>query len=245
MRSSPAAAFALAILTALGVAGRGDADSSSLATPPSLVCALPRGSTTLPAGARHGLINHMRQYPDVRLATAVQRRSAERILAQLIDAARDGNWRDLKQVARAGYDTRTRPRKPGDRTIHYFHAEHHEEPGNRFVLNPRRPKALIYANAPGRPLSLVGAMWSMRRGERGPTPGGPITRWHSHLVCVRGNRRGTEPLPGGSCPAGAQLRPGTEMLHVWFTGDLRSAFSTRAPAPELCKAGLLDGSSCR
>jgi hypothetical protein len=85
----------------------------------------------------------MRQYPDVRLATPSQRRAASRILSQLIDAAKEGNWRDVESVRRAGYVTRTARRKPGDRAIHYFHAEHHEEPGNRAVLNPRRPKALI------------------------------------------------------------------------------------------------------
>jgi hypothetical protein len=34
------------------------------------------------------------------------------------------------------------------------------------------------------------------------------------------------------------------MLHVWFTGDLRSAFAIRAPAPELCAAGYLPRSRC-
>ena len=75
--------------------------------------------------------------------------------------------------------------------------------GGRFTLDARRPKALIFANAPGRPCVLVGAMWSMRRGERGPTPAGPIVRWHSHLVCVVGNKRGTKPLEGGTCSEGA------------------------------------------
>ena len=78
-----------------------------------------------------------------------------------------------------------------------------------------------------------------------PTPAGPIVRWHSHLVCVKGNQRGTKPLDGGRCPSGARLRQGTEMLHVWFTRDLRSAFSTRAPEPELCVAGLLPNGYCR
>lgn len=243
MRTNPLVVAAIG-LAAMGVATSSDAGVLRRPALSPLVCKLPQGSTTLPAGARHGLIEHMRQYPEVRLATRGQRREAARILAQLVDAAKQGNWGDMKAVARAGYQVRPAARKVGDRSVHYFHAEHHEEPGNSFVLNPRRPKALIYANAPGRPLALVGAMWSMRRGERGPTPGGPITRWHSHLVCIRGNRRGTEPV-GGTCPAGARLRPGTEMLHVWFTGDLRSAFSTRAPEPELCKAGLLDRSYCR
>jgi hypothetical protein len=37
----------------------------------------------------------------------------------------------------------------------------------------------------------------------------------------------------------------SEMLHVWFTRDLRSAFAIRAPEPELCTAGLLPHSYCK
>ena len=83
-------------------------------------------------------------------------------------------------------------------------------------------------------------MWSTRDGELGPTPAGPILRWHSHVVCKQGNRRGLKPPASGRCPPGARLTQGTsEMLHVWFTRDLRSAFAIRAPEPELCAAGLL------
>jgi hypothetical protein len=148
-------------------------------------------------------------------------------------------------VRRAGYDTRTAPREPGDLAVHFFHAERDQEP-RRVILNPRRPNALIYANAPGRPLVLVGAMWSTRRGERGPTPAGPIMRWHSHVICSDGIRRGLKPPANGICPPGTSLRQGrSEMLHVWFTGDLRSAFAIRAPQPELCAAGLLPRDYCR
>ena len=88
-------------------------------------------------------------------------------------------------------------------------------------------------------------MYSLKRGERGPSPGGPITRWHSHLVCAKGELRGRKPPEGGACPAGTRLRQGSEMLHVWFTGDLRSAFAVSAPEPELCRAGLLPHAYCR
>ena len=176
-------------------------------------------------------------------ARCAGRRTAGR--AALVSAAEQGNWRDLRAVERAGYDTRTAPREPGDLAVHYFHAERGQEP-RRVILNPRRPKALIYANAPERPLVLVGAMWSTRDGERGPNPGGPITRWHSHMVCKQGKRRGLKPLAGGTCPPGSRLIQGTsEMLHVWFTGELRSAFAIRAPEPELCSAGLLPKNYCQ
>jgi hypothetical protein len=211
----------------------------------TLVCKLPPRATKLPATARHGLVQHLRQYPVLALATSPERAAARRILAQLRGAAERGSWSSLNAVERAGYDTRTAPRRAGDRTIHYFHAERRQEP-RRVILDPRRPKALIYANAPGEPLVLVGAMWSTRRGERGPTPAGAIMRWHSHVICSDGVRRGLKPPASGRCPPGTQLRQGrSEMLHVWFTRDLRSAFAIRAPEPELCAAGLLPGSHCK
>lgn len=167
------------------------------------------------------------------------------MLAQLVSAAKQGSWRDLPSAARAGYGTRTAPREAGDDSIRYLHSERREEQRGRIILDPRRPKALIYANAPGRPLVLVGAMWSMRPDERGPNPGGPITRWHTHVVCAAPGRRGLTPPPGGTCPTGTRLIQGrSEMLHVWFTRDLRSAFAIRAPEPELCAAGLLPRRHC-
>jgi N,N-dimethylformamidase beta subunit-like, C-terminal len=235
------AAVALALVAIVGVPGQGSAGSAIR----PILCKLAPGAKKLPARSRYGLIGHLVKYPEVSLATAAQRARASRILAQLVDASRDESWHDMDAVARAGYKTRTRVRRPGDRSVHYFHADRGQEPRGRLILNPRRPKALIYANAPGQPLALVGAMWSMRLGERGPTPGGPITRWHSHLVCARGNRRGSKPPPSGKCPAGKQLREGPGMLHVWFTHDLRSAFATSAPEPELCAAELLPAGYCR
>lgn len=213
---------------------------------PPLVCRLRSGAKKLPASSRRGLIDHLLQYPDVTLATPRERARARRVLAELESAAANGDWRNVGAAQRAGYDTRTRVRKVGDRSAYYFHAERPQEPRGRVLLDPRRPKALIYANAPGRPLVLVGAMWSTRDGERGPNPGGPITRWHSHVVCKQGERRGLKPPASGKCPPGSRLTQGeSEMLHVWFTDDLRSAFAIRAPEPELCARGLLPRSSCR
>jgi hypothetical protein len=228
------------LLVALALAGE------ARTAPPTLVCHLPPGTSKLPPTARHGFIDHLREYPVLRLATPAQRARARQILAQLEASATSQNWRDPEAAEAAGFDTRTAPRKPGDATVHYFHAERSQEPRRGPLLDVSRPKALIYANAPGRPLVLVGAMWSTRDGERGPTPAGPIMRWHSHLVCKEGARRGLKPPPGGVCPPGSRLTQGTsEMLHVWFTGDLRSAFAIRAPEPELCEAGLLPRSYCK
>jgi hypothetical protein len=238
-----------AALTALAVALvlLGPAASALPATPPALVCKLPRGSSgLLPPTARHGIIGHLRQYPAVALATPLQRARARRVLDRLVAAAAAGNWRDVRTAARAGYDTRSHPRKPGDTSVYLFHAERHEEPRGPSIFDFERPKALIYANAPGRPLVLVGAMWSTRDGEVGPTPAGPILRWHSHVVCKEGRKRGFKPPPSGICPPGSRLMQGaSEMLHVWFTSDLRSAFAISAPKPELCRDGYLPRAYCK
>lgn len=257
------AVTALGVMIAVGLSAGCGGRTETAAEPPSptnvsapaaprapvvrpLVCKLRPGAKRLPASRRRGLIDHLLQYPDVSLATPGERARAERVLGQLVSAAEKGNWQDVRAAERAGYDTRTRARKPGDGSVHYFHAERPQEPRGRVLLNPRRPKALIYANAPGQPLVLVGAMWSMRDGERGPNPGGPITRWHSHVVCAQEGRRGLKPPASGKCPPGARLIQGrSEMLHVWFTGELRGAFAIRAPEPELCTEGLLRKDYCQ
>lgn len=224
----------------------GTAAEARTAPPPTLLCKPPQGQNKLPPTARHGVIDHMLQYPVVSLATPQERRRARSILGQLVAAAERGRWESTAAARRAGYDTTTRPHLPGDRSVRYFHAERREEPRRGAILDAARPKALIYANAPGHPLILVGAMWSTRDGELGPTPAGPILRWHSHIVCKEGKKRGLKPLAGGVCPSGARLTQGaSEMLHVWFTGDLRSAFAIRAPQPELCAEGLLPRDVCR
>ena len=237
-------AYALAALATLMLGASGAAHS---ATPPALVCKLPRDSTgTLPSTARHGIVNHLPQYPAVSLASARQQARARRILTELEAAADHGKWRDLRAATRAGYDTRSRARRRGDTSVFFFHAERHEEPRGRSIFDFTRPKALIYANAPGRPLVLVGAMWSTRDGEVGPTPAGPILRWHSHIVCKEGTKRGLKPPASGVCPPGSRLQQGaSEMLHVWFTGDLRSAFAITAPQPELCRSGFLPRDACK
>lgn len=88
---------------------------------------------------------------------------------------------------RSGLQHEQSAAEAGDRLVHFFHAGHPPEPRKHGLLNPDRPKTLIYANAPGRPLVPVGAMWTTRRGERGPIPGGQFTRWHSHFSCGDGH----------------------------------------------------------
>ena len=228
----------LVSLTVLMLAVSGVARS---ATPPALVCKLPRDSTgTLPPTARHGIVNHLPQYPTVSLASARQQARARRILTELVAAADRGKWRDVRAATRAGYDTRSRARRSGDTSVFFFHAERHEEPRGRSIFDFTRPKALIYANAPGKPLVLVGAMWSTRDGEVGPTPAGPILRWHSHIVCKEGKKRGLKPPASWRLPCRAhdssrvRARCSTSGSPAICGARSRSPLRSRSCAPSAC-----------
>ena len=221
----------------------GGSPAAAPAPPAGVLCTLPEGAARLPASARRGLIGHLEQYPNLSLATASERRAAQRVLDML--GARAVRWTTLDAARRAGFETRLAQRASSDRRPHYLHAERLRERTDDRVFDPARPKALIFAREPGRAAVLVGAMYSVQRGEHGPSPGGPITRWHSHLVCTVGRKRGLKPRGDGTCPSGAVGRQGSEMMHVWFTSDLRSAFAIRAPEPELCRLDLLSGAFCR
>jgi hypothetical protein len=205
-------------------------------------CGLPPGATRLPAGRLRGLAHHLRQYPVLALATRRQTAAARRMLTTLETAA--ARWRSPKSAAAAGFDMHTAVRATGDTSPHYLHAESRRFADDGRYLDPRRPEALIFANTPGRRLVLIGVMFSMPRGIQGPSPAGPIARWHFHRVCAKGSHRGLKPLPDGSCPPGETLGEGSEMLHVWFTHDLRSAYAIHAPEPDLCSAHLLPRAYC-
>jgi hypothetical protein len=232
----------LAVSIALGGVGSGEA-AVAPSPKPRILCTLPPGASRLPASARRGLIGHLEQYPDLSLSTAAERAAARRILSLVRREAR--RWTTLQAAKRAGFETRVARRRAGDETAHYLHAERLRERRTGPAFDAKRPKALIFAREPGRAAVLVGVMYSVQRGERGPSPGGPITRWHSHLVCSVGIKRGLKPLADGTCPPGAKALQGSEMMHVWFTRDLRSAFAVGAPEPELCRDGMLSGAFCR
>jgi hypothetical protein len=232
----------LALVLALLVVGLAVAPSADSAYAPRVLCTLKPGQAALGADVRHGLAAHLVQYPDLSLASPAQRLAAERLLTRLRAASL--RWRDVRVAKKRGFDTHLAKRVPGDTTIGWLHAEHRRFSADRRLLDPTRPEALIYATQPGRAPVLVGAMFSIPRGVQGPTPAGPIARWHSHIVCVRGDARGLAPRANGTCPRGTIKMQGSEMLHVWFTRDLRSAFAVHAPVPELCRDRVLGARAC-
>jgi hypothetical protein len=208
----------------------------------AVVCTLAPGQASLAPGVRHGLAAHLQQYPDLSLATAAQKQAARRLLERARVASE--RWRNVRAAKASGFNTHLAKRAPGDDSIGYLHAEHRRFSADRHILDVKRPESLIYATQPGHRPVLIGVMFSVPRGVRGPTPAGPIDRWHSHVVCMKGHKRGLAPVDG-RCREGSRLTQGSEMLHLWFTRDLRSAFAVHAPVVELCRDGLLTPQACR
>lgn len=195
----------------------------------------------LPPETLRGPAHRLRQYPTLSLATADQLAAAKRLRKQIRTASTP--WQDARAAGAAGYAP-ARLRRPGNGAGLFLHAENRPFSNNAHYLDPEQPEVLIFANAPRRPLVLIGVMFAVARGVRGPTPGGPITRWHTHRVCAQGIKRGLKPRPNGTCPPGTRSRQGAEMLHFWFTRDLRSAFAIHGPMPELCAEGLVPHEYC-
>jgi hypothetical protein len=86
------------------------------------------------------------------------------------------------------------------------------------VLDPARPENLVYVRTPDGPL-LAGVVYVMPRPEmRAPRPGGPITNFHTHSLCIAPSPPWIAGLlsPFGACPAGSVNVVTPEMMHVWL-----------------------------
>jgi hypothetical protein len=94
------------------------------------------------------------------------------------------------------------------------------------VLDPDRPETLVYA-IDDRGATLLGAMYlAERAGVPGPAPGGPITRWHAHNICLTALPPGFGIVsPFGSCPALSVNLTSPEMMHVWIVPDPAGPFA--------------------
>ena len=90
-----------------------------------------------------------------------------------------------------------------------------------YVMDPRRPQGLVYANTKHGPV-LLGAMFQMKHlGQFGPDSGGPLTAWHQHEnICF--TPFGFEfsfMTPLATCPIGAIDISASPMLHVWIVDN--------------------------
>jgi hypothetical protein len=71
-----------------------------------------------------------------------------------------------------------------------------------------------------------------RAGEAGPAPGGPITRWHAHNLCVSLMPPGVGIVtPYGGCPALSLTGTIPEMMHVWVVKNPAGPFAEGIDRP--------------
>ena len=152
-------------------------------------------------------------------------------------AANAERWRDPAAAARAGFRFRDQDEAGPGRPVRFLHVPNPAWRADGRVLDPAHPETLVYWTGPGERLTLVGVMYTAPRGAHGPTVGGPITRWHDHESCRDPATQAKLGRPvDGACPQGQVYRRSGEMMHVWFTGDLATAFARRAPLAALRSA---------
>lgn len=171
-------------------------------------------------------------------ATKAQKRRARRFLHRV---RRDTRRRlpSLRAARRHGYVRGFRmATMSGDRKAPFFHYDNHHLYSDRHTLDPRRPESLIYWFGPAGP-KLVGVMFraSSRHAVHDPI-GGPFLRWHAHAECDH-HRNPSDPMqftaPEGSYCATTGLAHygATQMVHVWLTRHLATAYAHAVPAKAL------------
>ena len=244
-RSTPArlgvagAALALALVaggTGVWAAGTGghDHDPAAAHDPASHVhegatAAGTAGDADGPEMAAH---THGPNVPEVAAATEDQRAKAEALWKASVANAEQ--WRDPDAATAAGFRFKDKDEAGPERRVRFLHVPNPAWRADGRELDPARPETLIYWNGPGDRLTLVGVMYTAARGASGPAVGGPITRWHDHESCRDPATRAKLGRPvDGACPEGQVYRRSGEMMHVWFTDDLATAFARRAPLAAL------------
>jgi len=147
------------------------------------------------------------------LPTQVQQDAANRLYAET--KATILPYQDSRKALAAGY----RPGGPSNMPSTHWMNQAYVDAG--YVMDPRRPQGLVYANTKHGPV-LLGAMFQMKNlGQFGPDPGGPLTAWHQHQnICF--TPFGFEfsfMTPFATCPIGAIDISAPPMLHVWIVDN--------------------------
>jgi hypothetical protein len=244
-RSAPArlgvagAALAVALVAggtgvwAAGAGGHRDPDPAARGHDP----ASHGGAAAAATGADTGRHPHGPNLPDLAAATDDERARAEALWKA--SAANAERWRDPAAATAAGFRFRDGNEAGPGRRVRFLHVPNPAFRTDGGILDPTRPETLVYWDGPGDRLTLVGVMYTAARGAEGPAVGGPITRWHHHETCRDPATRAKLGRPAdGACPEGQVLRRSGEMMHVWFTDDLATAFARRAPLAALRAAAV-------
>jgi hypothetical protein len=123
-------------------------------------------------------------------------------------------YTDIHAALAAGY------RATLNRTGYSVHLENKAYGNDGRILDPEHPEQLMYAIADGR-ATLLSAVYTVPyAGRAAPSPGGPLTHWHSHNVCL------TVLPPGfgivnafGTCPTFSVKVAIPLMMHVWVVDN--------------------------
>lgn len=191
------------------------------------------GHDALAAGRNH---KDMPQYPDVGAATDDQRAAAQSLLDRTLAAT--AKYRDVDRARADGYLVDAAKRNKRGRLAPALHAGNPAYRDDGRTLDPARPETLVYGRKDGQ-LVLMGVLFSVPASEKAPTPGGPITRWHTHEGCFGAGQGKVAKPRGGTCPDGTVQRTSRrQMMHVWFTGEERSAYARRVPVEVAQKYGV-------
>lgn len=163
---------------------------------------------------------------DVLAATPRQRAAAQALLDDTTAAT--SGYRDPAIAEEAGY--RFGMVEMEEKLIYHVPNPLYRRDGR--ILDPEHPESLLYARNPAEDsLVLVGVVFRMEEvGVPGLAVGGPITVWHNHTHCMDPTTHAEVSKPmKGSCPDGTVPHTGVDMMHVWFTDDLTTAFNGQRP----------------
>jgi hypothetical protein len=125
-----------------------------------------------------------------------------------------GRYADIRAALAAGY------RPTLTRTGYSVHLENKAYANDGALLDPQRPEQLMYAIADGR-ATLLSAVYTVPyAGRAAPTPGGPLTHWHSHNICLTVLPPGFTLVDAyGTCPPFAVKTAIPLMMHVWVVDN--------------------------
>jgi len=150
--------------------------------------------------------------------TLTQQQEADRLAVATREATQ--RYATLDAAVAAGYEV------PNPGTGTGVHMDNKKFKNDGRVLDPERPETLVYSIEGGR-ATMLGVVFVMERaGRAGPEPGGPITRWHAHKICLTLLPPGFGIVtPFGTCPALSVNVTSPEMMHVWVIDNPSGAFA--------------------
>jgi hypothetical protein len=162
------------------------------------------------ARAQAGVL--MAPHDDSTPATPAQVRGAIELAARTRAAL--ARYTDIHAAIAAGYTATI------NRTGYGVHLENKAYAKDDRILDAEHPEQLMYAIADGK-ATLLSAVYTVPyAGRPAPSPGGPLTHWHSHNICITVLPPGFSIVDAyGTCPSLAVKLALPLMMHVWVVDN--------------------------